>query len=84
MVVEPLSMCPSVHAFILSNTNISATSLAIAIKFYLKHYWVGGNVALGFGPGRIRTLVSMATDISVKNTIFFSETTRPRAFLFCM
>ena len=25
------------------------------IKFYLKHHQGGGKVALGFGPGRIRT-----------------------------
>ena len=36
----------------------------IVTKFYLKHYWVGGKKALGFGPDRIRTLVSMATDSS--------------------
>ena len=30
-------------------------------KFYLKHHWGGGLIALGFGPGRIGTLVSMAT-----------------------
>ena len=32
--------------------------------FYLKHHWGEGKVALGFGLDRIRTLVSMATDIS--------------------
>ena len=42
--------------------NISETSGPIATKFYLKHHWVGGKDALGFGPDRIRTLVSMATD----------------------
>ena len=36
----------------------------IATKFYLKHHWGGGKPALGFGPDRIRTLVSMATDSS--------------------
>ena len=44
--------------------NISATSGPIATKFYLKHHWVGGKAALGFGPDRIRTLVSMATESS--------------------
>ena len=44
--------------------NISVTSGPIATKFYLKHHWVGGNDALGFGPDRIGTLVSMATDSS--------------------
>ena len=47
-----------------SNFNISATSGPIVTKFYLKHHWVGGKDALGFGPDRIRTLVSMATDSS--------------------
>ena len=36
----------------------------MAIKFYLKHHWGDGKAALGFGPDRIRTLVSMATDSS--------------------
>ena len=46
--------------------NISETSESIVTKFYLiqKHHWVGGKDALGFGPDRIRTLVSMATDSS--------------------
>ena len=42
--------------------NISETSGPIATKFYLKHHWVRGKDASGFGPDRIRTLVSMATD----------------------
>ena len=44
--------------------NISETSGPIATKFYLNHHWVGGKDALSFGPDRIRTLVSMATDSS--------------------
>ena len=44
--------------------NISETSGPIATKFYLKHHWVGGKAVLGFGPDRIRTLVSMTTDSS--------------------
>ena len=44
--------------------NISATSRSIGMKLYLKHHWCGGNAALGFGPDRIRTLVSMATQNS--------------------
>ena len=48
----------------ISNFNISATSCPIVTKFYLKHHCVGGKGALGFGPDRIRTLVSMATDSS--------------------
>ena len=41
--------------------NISETSGSIVTKFHLKHHWVGGKDALGFGSDRIRTLVSMAT-----------------------
>ena len=66
MVVEPLS----VRASTLLNTNISATSRPVAIKFYQKHHWGGGKVASGFGSGWIRTLVSMATapiDLQWKN-----------------
>ena len=44
--------------------NISETNRSIATKFYLKHHLVGGKAALGFGPDRIRTLVSMATESS--------------------
>ena len=47
-----------------SNSNISATSGPIVTKFYLNHHWGGGKAALGFGPDRIGTLVSMATDSS--------------------
>ena len=36
----------------------------IVTKFYLKHHLGGGLLALGFGPGRIGTLVSMATNSS--------------------
>ena len=43
-----------------SNMNLSATSRPNSTKFYLKHHLVGGLIALGFGPGRIGTLVSMA------------------------
>ena len=52
------------HALTLSNINISATKKPITTKFYLKHNWVGGKAALDFGPDRIGTLVSMATDSS--------------------
>ena len=48
----------------ISNFNISTTSCPIVTKFYLKHHCIGGKDALGFGPDRIRTLVSMATDSS--------------------
>ena len=52
---------PPVCVSTLSNINISESSGPIAIKFYLKHHWVGGKAVFGFGPDRIRTLVSMAT-----------------------
>ena len=42
--------------------NISETRGPIATKFYLKHHWVGGKDALGFGSDRVITLVSMATN----------------------
>ena len=44
--------------------NISLASWQINIKFLLEHNWGGGLAALGFRPGEIRTLVSMATDSS--------------------
>ena len=49
---------------ILYHMNISETNGSIATKFYLKHHLGGGLAALGFGPDRIRTLVSMATESS--------------------
>ena len=58
--VEPESVCPCVST--LSNMNISATGRPNSTIFYLKHHWGGGKAALGFGPGRIATLVSMATN----------------------
>ena len=48
----------------ISNMNISATSGPITTKFYLKHHSFGVKAALGFGPDRIRTLVSTATESS--------------------
>ena len=59
-------VCPSYirtsSSFTISNMNISATSAVM--KFYQKHHWDGGKAAFGFGPDRIKTLVSMATDSS--------------------
>ena len=60
MGLEPASVGP----FTLSDMNISETIWLTIIKFHLKHHWGGGFAALGFGPDRIRTLVSMATDSS--------------------
>ena len=54
----------SVRLFTLSNMIISTTSRPIPTKFFLKHHWGGGKAALCFGPDRIGTLVSMATDSS--------------------
>ena len=53
-----MSVCP----FTLSNIYISKNSRQNATKFYLKHHLGEGKASLGFGPDRIRTLVSMATD----------------------
>ena len=64
MGVEPASDRASVRALTFSNMNISATIRPITTKFYLKHHWDGGKAALCFGPDRIGTLVSMATDSS--------------------
>ena len=49
-----------------SNLNISATSGPIVTKFYLKHHLGGGLIELGFGPGRMGTVVSMATNSSYR------------------
>ena len=54
----------SVRLYTLSNMNISEISWLIVIKFHQKHNWGGVLTPLGFGPDRIRTLVSMATDSS--------------------
>ena len=61
MGVEPASVRGSTLSISL---NISEISRRIIIKFNLEHHWGGGLAALVFGPDRIRTLVSMATDSS--------------------
>ena len=61
MGVEPASVRASVRAFALSDMNIFATKRQVTTKFYLKHHW-GKGKALGFGPDKIGTLVSMAAD----------------------
>ena len=63
------------------SNNISATSGPIVTKFYLKHHFGGGLIALGFGPGRIRTLVSMATNSSHR-VIMGKCCVHSRAFIF--
>ena len=69
-----------VGVFTLSNMNISETNGLIATKFYLKHHLGGGLAALGFGPDRIRTLVSMATESS--HRVIMVKTVSP-LFLGC-
>ena len=61
LIVYRSSRRPSVRPSTLFNMYISKTSRPNATKFYLKHHWGEGNAASGFGPDRIRTLVSMAT-----------------------
>ena len=63
-IVYHSSRRPSVCLLTLSNINISETSGPFATKYYLKHHWGGGKAELCFGPDRIGTLVSMATDSS--------------------
>ena len=55
--------------------HVSATSWPITTKFYLKHHWVGGKAALGFGPDRIRTVVSTATESS--HSVIMEKTVSP-------
>ena len=74
----PMVRCTSSST--ISNMNISATSGPIATKFYLKHHWARGKAALGFGPDRIRTLVSMATESSRR--VIMEKTVSP-LFLGC-
>ena len=52
--------------------NISATSGLITMKFYQNHnnYCGGGKTAQCFGPDRIRTLISMATDSYFYSAVF--------------
>ena len=56
-------MCVSVNIFKLEYLR-NHSSGPIITKFYLNHHWGGGKAPLGFGPDRIGTLVSMATDSS--------------------
>ena len=54
------------HLFYLgSYLCLSGTLTDCFLSLYLKHHWVGGRAAKGFGQDRIRTLVSMATDIPI-------------------
>ena len=56
-----LSVCLCVNIFKLEYLR---KQWAIRNKIYVNHHWGGGKAALGFGPDRIGTLVSMATDSS--------------------
>ena len=80
LIVYPWSVVRRRPSSTISNMNISATSGAIATKFYLKHHWIGGKAALGFGPDRIKTLVSMATESS--HRVIMEKTVLP-LFLGC-
>ena len=73
MGLEPASVRPSVRLLTLSNIEISKTSGPIAIKIYMKHHRGEENDALGFGPHRIGTLVSMATDSSHIHVVKMGE-----------
>ena len=55
--------------------NFSETNWSIATKFYLKHHWGEGKAKSGFGPDRIRTLVSMATESS--HRVLMEKTVSP-------
>ena len=52
------SICSCVNIF---KHEYLKTSRLFAIKFRLKHHWGWGKAVLGFGPDRIRTLVSKGT-----------------------
>ena len=68
---DVVCMCVCICVSTLSNMNISPTSGPIAIK-YLKHHcihWGGEKDVLGFGSGRIGTLVSMTTNSPHRVTI---------------
>ena len=56
-----LSVCLSVNIFKLEYLR---NQWAIITLFYLNHHWGVGKAALGFGPDRMGTLVSMATESS--------------------
>ena len=67
MLRRPSVVRPS---FTISYKNISATKGPIKMISYQKHHWDGGKAATAFGPDRIKTLVSMATD-SYHRSAFF-------------
>ena len=56
------SVRPCIHKHF--QTLISPQPVGQLLPNFMKHHWGGGLIALGFGPGRMGTLVSMATDSS--------------------
>ena len=80
MGVKPAFVYVCVCLFTLSNMNICGINRPVAIKFYQKHHWSGGKAALSFGPDRIRTLVSIATDSS--HRVIMEKTVLPLFLLF--
>ena len=62
MGIEPVTVCPSVRVFTLSNMNISETSGPIKIFLEASLGWG----ALGFVLNRIKTMVFMAIDSSTR------------------
>ena len=71
-------MCLSVNIFKLDYLR---NHLANRTKFYLNLHWGGEKAALGFGPDRIGTLVSMATD-SFQRVIMGKCCEHSSAFIF--
>ena len=51
-----------------------------SIKFYKKHHWDRGKVALGLGPDRIKAVVSMAIDSS--HRVIMEKTVSPLLAVF--
>ena len=67
--VDPASVRPLVRPLVLPCLNIFKLQYlrnqwSNRNQIYLKQHWVGRKDALGFGPDRIGTLVSMVTDSS--------------------
>ena len=66
---------PNPNAGFHGNSVIMGKTLPLFYRLFLahlsqrlvaEHHWVRGKAALGYGPDRIRTLVSMATESSHK------------------
>ena len=77
----PCSVVRRTTSSTFSNMNISATSGPITMKFYQKHYCDGERLQIGFGPERIKTLVSMA--IYSSHWVIMEKTVLP-LFLSCL